>query len=104
MVLNQLKIIQHFAGKCLFVSDSSITSDKFYIQFYSSAFPETDFSEFVEGTDDDERIDNFNGLIDWVGDSVLQYDLSHIKGEEIVKGTDFEHIINWLELTANISD
>ena len=40
------------------------------------------------GTDDDERVDNFNGLIDWVGDSVLQYDLSHINGEEIVKGTD----------------
>ena len=56
------------------------------------------------GTDDDERADNFNGIIDWVADSVLQYDLSHIKGEEIVKGTDLEHIINWLEITANISD
>ena len=65
-----------------------MTSDKFFIQFYSFAFPNSDFSEFIEGTDDDERVDNFNGIIDWVADSVLQFDLSYIKGEEIVKGTD----------------
>ena len=41
-------------------------------------------------------------MIDLLGEEILKYDLSHIKGEEIVGGNP-EHCINLLQLVQEIS-
>lgn len=70
-------------------------SDEFYIQFFQAAFPEIDFSQLTAGKDEQEMAENIQALIDLLGEQILKYDLSHIKGEEIVNGNP-EHCINLL--------
>lgn len=45
---------------------------------------------------------NIQALIDLLGQQILKYDLSHIKGWEIVQGNP-EHCINLLQLVQEIS-
>lgn len=45
---------------------------------------------------------NIQTLIDLLGSQILKYDLSHIKGEEIVNGNP-EHCINLLQLVQEIA-
>jgi hypothetical protein len=45
---------------------------------------------------------NIQTLIDLLGSEILKYDLSHIKGEEIVSGNP-EHCINLLQLVQEIA-
>lgn len=77
-------------------------SDAFYIQFFQAAFPEIDFSRLEEATTEEEMASNIQTLIDLLGQEILKYDLSHIKGEEIVSGNP-EHCINLLQLVQEIS-
>ena len=79
-----------------------IFSDEFYIQFFQAAFPEIDFSQLTAGQDVGEMAENIQALIDLLGEQILKYDLSHIKGEEIVNGNP-EHCINLLQLVQEIS-
>lgn len=46
--------------------------------------------------------ENIQALIDLLSEEILKYDLSHIKGEEIVNGNP-EHCINLLQLAKEIS-
>ena len=46
--------------------------------------------------------ENLQALIDLLGQEILRYDLSHIRGEEIVTGNP-EHCINLLQLVQEIS-
>ncbi len=46
--------------------------------------------------------ENIQALIDLLSQEILKYDLSHIKGEEIVSG-NAEHCINLLQLVHEIS-
>lgn len=77
-------------------------SDEFYIQFFQAAFPEIDFSQLTAGQDEREMAENIQALIDFLGEHVLKYDLTHIKGEEIVNGNP-EHCINLLQLVQEIA-
>lgn len=76
---------------------SLLLSDAFYIQFFEAAFPEFDFNHIKEATNEDEMARNIQDLIDLLGQQILKYDLSHIRGEEIVNGNP-EHCINLLQL------
>jgi hypothetical protein len=77
-------------------------SDQFYIRFFEGAFPHVDFSGLEEAQTDEEMADNIQALIDLLSEDILRYDLSHIKGEEIVDG-NAEHCINFLQLAKEIS-
>lgn len=77
-------------------------SDAFYIQFFQAAFPEIDFSQLEEGQNEQEMAENIQALIDLLGQQILKYDLSHIRGDEIVSGNP-EHLINLLQLVQEIS-
>lgn len=46
--------------------------------------------------------ENIQALIELLSEEILNYDLSHIRGEEIVSGNP-EHIINLLQLAKEIS-
>ena len=46
--------------------------------------------------------ENIQALIDLLAQEILKYDLSHIKGDEIVSG-NAEHCINLLQLVHEIS-
>lgn len=46
--------------------------------------------------------ENIQALIDLLGDQILNHDLGHIKGEEIVNGNP-EHCINLLQLVHEFS-
>ena len=46
--------------------------------------------------------ENIQALIDLLSEEILKYDLSHIRGEEIVSGNP-EHCINLLQLAKEIS-
>lgn len=46
--------------------------------------------------------ENIQALIDLLSDEILKYDLSHIRGDEIVNGNP-EHCINLLQLAKEIS-
>jgi len=70
-------------------------SDQFYIQFFEGAFPDIDFSSLEEAQTEEEMAENIQALIDLLSEEILKYDLSHIKGEEIVNGNP-EHCINLL--------
>lgn len=70
--------------------------DQFYMQFFMSAFPDSDFSKLVLNTDDEEVMgSNIQELIDMLSQKILMYDLEHIKGDQIVQGNP-EHCINLL--------
>ena len=77
-------------------------SDQFYIQFFMSAFPDNDFSQLVETEDEEEMAANIQALIDMLSQSILMYDLEHIKGDQIVSANP-EHCINLLQLAKEIS-
>ena len=47
--------------------------------------------------------ENIQALIDVLGQQILKYDLSHIRGDEIVNGNP-EHCINLLQLVLEISN
>jgi hypothetical protein len=46
--------------------------------------------------------ENIQALVDLLGMQILKYDLSHIRGEEIVNGNP-EHCINLLQLVQEIA-
>lgn len=79
-----------------------VISDQFYIQFFMSAFPDNDFSQLVETEDEEEMAANIQALIDMLSQSILMYDLEHIKGDQIVSANP-EHCINLLQLAKEIS-
>ena len=72
------------------------------MQFFMSAFPDNDFSDLVETEDEQEMADNIQTLINMLSQSILMYDLEHIKGDQIVQGNS-EHCINLLQLAKEIS-
>ena len=73
------------------------------MQFFMSAFPDSDFSKLVLNTDDEEVMgSNIQELIDMLSQKILMYDLEHIKGDQIVQGNP-EHCINLLQLAKEIS-
>ena len=76
--------------------------DQFYMQFFKSAFPDSDFSQLVETDDEDVMGANIQALIDMLSQKVLMYDLEHIKGDQIVAGNP-EHCINLLQLAKEFS-
>jgi len=51
------------------------------MQFFMSAFPDSDFSQLVETEDEEEMAANIQALIDMLSQNILMYDLEHIKGE-----------------------
>ena len=72
------------------------------MQFFMSAFPDCDFSQLVETDDEQEMAANIQALIDMLSQTILMYDLEHIKGDQIVSG-NAEHCINLLQLAKEIS-
>ena len=68
-----------------------------------AAFPELDFSQLEEAQNEEEMAENIQALIDVLGQQILKYDLSHIRGDEIVNGNP-EHCINLLQLVLEISN
>jgi len=64
------------------IQDASVFfRDQFYMQFFMSAFPDSDFSQLVETDDEDVMGDNIQALIDMLSQKILMYDLEHIKGD-----------------------
>ena len=51
------------------------------MQFFMRAFPDCDFSQLVETDDEEEMAANIQALIDMLSQTILMYDLEHIKGE-----------------------
>ena len=92
---------EYFLG-ILAIQNNSLYSDAFYIQFFQAAFPEIDFNQLEEATNEGEMAQNIQALIDLLGQQILKYDLSHIRGGEIVNGNP-EHCINLLQLVQEIS-
>ena len=76
--------------------------DQFYMQFFMSAFPDSDFTQLVETDDEEVMGANIQALIDMLSQKILMYDLEHIKGDQIVAGNP-EHCINLLQLAKEIS-
>lgn len=76
--------------------------DQFYIAFFQQAFPDNDFSQLIETDDEEEMAANIQALIDMLSQSILMYDLEHIKGDQIVNANP-EHCINLLQLAKEIS-
>ena len=72
------------------------------MQFFMSAFPDSDFSQLVETDDEEVMGANIQALIDMLSQKILMYDLEHIKGDQIVAGNP-EHCINLLQLAKEIS-
>ena len=74
---------------------------QFYIQCFQWAYPDFDFSELLEGDEDDDNpqkaADCIQALIDLLSQEILLYDMDHIKGDEIVGGNP-EHCINLLQI------
>lgn len=78
------------------------TCDQFYIQFFESAFPDFNFSNLAEAQTEEDMAENIQALIELLSEEILNYDLGHIRGDEIVQGNP-EHIINLLQLAKEIS-
>lgn len=55
-----------------------------------------------EAQTEEEMAENIQALIDLLSEEILKYDLSHIRGDEIVNGNP-EHCINLLQLAKEIS-
>ena len=65
------------------------------------AYPDFDFSSLLEDEDDsvepEKMAEAIQALVDLLGQEILMYDMSHIRGEEIVNGNP-EHCINLLQI------
>jgi hypothetical protein len=77
-------------------------ADQFYIQFFENVFRDTDFSQLEEAQTEDDMAANIEVLLKHLSTEILNYDLSHISGKEIVAGNP-EHCINLLQLCNEIS-
>ena len=73
----------------------------FYIQCFQLAYPDFDFSglmdEDEESVEPEKMAEAIQALIDLLGNEILNYDMSHIRGDEIVSGNP-EHCINLLQI------
>jgi hypothetical protein len=71
----------------------------FYINCFQLAYPDIDFSNLLDEEDEEvepeKMAEAIQALIDLLGTEILMYDMSHIRGDEIVNGNP-EHIINLL--------
>ena len=70
-------------------------NDAFYITFYKAICPELDLGQLEEAQNEEEMAENIQALIDFLSQCVLQFELNHIRGDEIVGGNS-EHCINLL--------
>lgn len=77
-------------------------ADQFYIQFFENVFRDTDFSQLEEAQTEEDMAANIEVLLKHLSTEILNYDLSHISGKEIVAGNP-EHCINLLQLCNEIS-
>lgn len=77
-------------------------ADQFYIQFFENVFRDTDFSQLEEAQTEEDMAANIEVLLKHLSQEILNYDLSHISGREIVAGNP-EHCINLLQLANEIS-
>jgi len=71
------------------------------------AYPEINFYSLLEGNDDmdedpQKMAECIQAIIDLLATEILTFDMSHIKGEEIVSGNP-EHCINLLQILQQIS-
>jgi len=65
-------------------------------------FRDTDFSQLEEAQTEEDMAANIEVLLKHLSTEILNYDLSHISGKEIVAGNP-EHCINLLQLCNEIS-
>ena len=71
------------------------------------AYPEINFYSLLEGNEDldedpQKMAECIQAIIDLLATEILTFDMSHIKGEEIVSGNP-EHCINLLQILQQIS-
>jgi len=78
-------------------SKSKLADDEFYIEIFERQFKEVDFSGLKGAESAEQKAENLQIMIDFLGNSVYEIDLSHIEAVEIIHG-NFEHIQRFVKL------
>ena len=72
---------------------------QFYIRCFQMAYPAFDFSSLLDETENSEQPEKMaeciQALIDLLSQEILMFDMSHIRGDEIING-NADHCINLL--------
>ena len=70
------------------------------------AYPAFDFSSLLDETENSEQPEKMaeciQALIDLLSQEILMFDMSHIRGDEIING-NADHCINLLQILQQIS-
>lgn len=74
---------------------------QFYIRCFQMAYPHFDFDGLFDDAEDEENPEKMaeciQSLIDLLSQEILDFDMNHIRGEEIVNG-NADHCINLLQI------
>ena len=95
-------ILENLGIKQRVAEPEDMISDQFYLIVFEEAFPQIDFSELKPGETEEEAGENLQMLIDMLGEQILNLDLKHIRGDEIVKG-NMADLSQFLQLVLEVS-
>lgn len=74
-----------------------MADDEFYISVFETEFDEIDFSTLHGAETAEQKAQNLQIMIDFLGNSVYEIDLSHIEATEILQG-NYDHINRFIKL------
>lgn len=74
-----------------------LADDDFYIEIFEKEFNEIDFHDLKGAQSYEQKSENLQIMIDFLGNAVYEMDLSHIEPSEILNG-NFEHIQRFVKL------
>jgi hypothetical protein len=74
-----------------------LADDDIYIEIFEKEFNEVDFHGLKGAHSTQQKTENLQIMIDFLGNAIYEMDLSHIEPSEIIKG-DFDHIQRFVKL------
>jgi hypothetical protein len=75
----------------------NLADDDIYIEIFEKEFDEVDFHGLKGAHSNQQKTENLQIMIDFLGNAIYEMDLSHIEPSEIIKG-DLDHIQRFVKL------
>ncbi|CAI2384848.1 unnamed protein product [Moneuplotes crassus] len=74
-----------------------LADDEFYIEIFEKEFEEIDFHDLKGAQSEEQKVENLQIMIDFLGNAIYEMDLSHIEPLEIMN-KNYDHIHRFVKL------
>ena len=102
-IINAGNIILKMLGSDQVIDNAAyFFTDKFYFLFLKEAFPNVEFEINEKAVTNEEMANNIDAILEFLSRRLLEIDLSHIQGIEIVN-QNIDHVTKLLQLLYELS-